>query len=99
MRMQNKSVIFSGVLISAIFLCRTSLGDIIYFKNGGSIEGIIKEESGTSIIIDLGVGTMTVRKDEVLNIERASREENELLEADRLSEEISRGKWAPLGGE
>ncbi len=99
MRIETKSIIFAAIFISALFLCYPSLGDIIYFKNGGTVEGVVKEENATSIIIDLGVGTMTVRKDEVENVERASYEENARLEANRLNEEISRGEWAPLGCE
>lgn len=93
--MRLSVLIFTAILI----LWPSAYADVIYFKNGGTTEGIIAEENEISIVIDLGVGTMTVRKDEIETIDWASPEDNERLKDDRREAGISRGEWAPLGCE
>jgi len=82
-----------------IFTCGSAASDVIHFKDGGSVEGIIKEENDDYIVIDIGFGTMSTRKDEIDYIEKATPEELERLKKRQLSYEIERGKWAPQGCE
>jgi len=96
---KNKIAGFIVFSVLVLFLGNPVWADMIYFKNGGTIEGIIKEENDTSIIIDLGIGTMTVRKDEIERIEKSSADDDQRLEQERRTGEISRGEWAPLGYE
>jgi len=42
-----------------IILCNMAFADIIYFKNGGRVEGIIKERTDDHIVIDVGIGTVS----------------------------------------
>ena len=88
------------ILISILFLtaiCNAAYCDVIYFKDGGRVEGIIKEEEDGRIVVDLGIGTMTVSSDEIERVEEASDDEVKMLKTKKLSHEIAIGDWAPEG--
>ena len=91
--------ISAGFFVAVLMWHSSAYSDMIYFKNGGTVEGTVQKDDGASLIIDLGVGTMTVRKDEVERIEKASDEDNQKLADKKRTGEISRGERAPLGGE
>lgn len=90
-----KAAIFAAIMLS----CGSACPDKIYFKDGGMAEGAIRQEYDKSVIIDLGIGTMSVRKDEIDRIEKASLEESERLERERRAGEITREGRAPFGCE
>lgn len=78
-----------------IILCNMAFADIIYFKNGGRVEGIIKERTDDHIVIDVGIGTVSCGIDEIDRIEEATPQELERLKKKQLDLEIERGEWAP----
>ncbi|MEA3306023.1 MAG: TIGR02281 family clan AA aspartic protease [Candidatus Omnitrophota bacterium] len=82
-----------------IILRAFAFADIIYFKNGGKLEGIIAQESNDYMVIDVGSGTISVRKNEVDYIEESSAENRERLKKKGLSHKIEAGEWAPAGYE
>ena len=73
--------------------------DIIHFKDGGQVEGLITDETEHELIIDIGIGTMSVRKDDIDHIEEATTEELEQLKSQKLAHDIERGEWSPEGYE
>jgi len=93
--MIRKAIIFAMIIVS----CAPACPDVIYFKDGGRVEGVIQKEDDTGVIIDLGVGMMTVRRDEIEHIEKSSAEDGQRMEEENRADEISRGEWAPLGYE
>lgn len=82
-----------------IILCGSASSDVIHFKDGGEVEGIIKEQDGEYVVIDVGVGTMSVRQDEIDYVEEATPEELERLKKEKLLYEIDIGEYAPPGYE
>lgn len=88
------SVIVVMLILGA---CGYAHSDIIHFKGGGKIEGIVKEETEEHVIIDVGGGTMTVRRDEIDYINEATPEELDRLQKERLGHDIETGEWAPSG--
>jgi hypothetical protein len=54
-------------------------GDIVRFRNGREIEGVIREETDTHVIVDLGVGAMTVERGRIAAIVRSGEAANESL--------------------
>lgn len=64
--------------------------DTIYFKNGGTIEGIIKNEDAKSVEMGIGFGTITCSKDEIVKIERSTPDEVKALSEkwDKKKEEL-----------
>jgi clan AA aspartic protease (TIGR02281 family) len=91
--------IFVITFALVIVLCSPAFSDVVYFKDGGKVEGIIMEKTGDYVVVDIGVGTMSVRMDEVDYIEEATSDELERLEQKKLGYEIERGEWAPEGYE
>ena len=61
--------IICGLFFMSIF-CLQSNADIIHLKNGGKITGTILKETEDSVVIDIGVGEVTQRKQGIKNIER-----------------------------
>ena len=74
-----------------------AFADVIYFKNGGKVEGVASEEAGGVVVIDMGFGTMSVKREEVDRIEKAAPAELEKLKRRKFGYEIERGEWAPPG--
>lgn len=68
--------LFSAVLF--LFLTETK-ADVIKLKTGREIQGIIQQETEDKVIIEFQLGKMTLVKDNVESIDRASKEENDLL--------------------
>ncbi len=62
-------------LASALLVAACS-ADVIYSKNGRSIEGVIQEETPEHVVLGIGAGTMTLRRTQILRIERASGQKN-----------------------
>ena len=80
-----------------LILAGSAFSDIVYFKDGGEIEGIVKEEAGGYVVIDMGFGTMSARRDEIDYIKKATPQELRQLEKKKIYYEIERGEWAPPG--
>jgi len=90
-----KTIVMTLILI--LILASSAFSDVIYFKDGGRAEGIVKEETDEHITIDMGFGTMSVKKDEIDHIEEATVEELEELKKKKVAHEIESGEWAPEG--
>ena len=68
------------IFAAFIYLIPDLLGaDTIYFKNGGTIEGIIKSEDDNSVEMGIGFGTITCAKQEIARIERSTPDEKNAL--------------------
>jgi clan AA aspartic protease (TIGR02281 family) len=85
-----------------VFLCCAGLfflwpgnsasADIIYLRNGRHIEGVVKQETESSIELQVSIGTIKLRRDEILRIEtgQANDNENMLQEWDKQRENQAR---------
>lgn len=94
-----KLILTAAFFAAAVFLWSSAYSDVIYFKDGGKIEGVIQEEDDAGIIINLGVGTMAVRRDEIERIEQSSEDDEERMEEENRADMMARGEWAPIGCE
>lgn len=66
-------LILNSIFISGIVI--DSSADTVYFKNGKSMEGIIKSEDATSIELELPYGTVKFSKSMIDRIKKLSAEE------------------------
>ncbi len=82
-----------GVLITS------AQADILYLKNGQQIEGIIEEEKESQVVVDVGFGTIALKKSEVLKIERSDVKEREAIVQQQQTEYFETGRWVPKGAE
>lgn len=70
---------FRVLIISGLFLfwlIREVNADIVYLKNGRSIEGLLKEEDEQGIELDVGFGTIKFSKNQIARIEKSSTDES-----------------------
>lgn len=71
------------LFIAALFLLSTLVpyanADVLCLENGNSVEGIVKNESGEGVDLDIGSGVVKFEKAEIQNIERSSASENAAL--------------------
>jgi len=62
----------AAVAAAALYLgAACALADVIRLTNGRSVEGLIAGERETEVVVDLGVGTMTIRRSRIESIERS----------------------------
>lgn len=73
--------------------------DMIYLTNGNSVEGIVKEETQTHVVIEIGLGTMRLPKSRVARIERSTKGETERLRDEWADEHFTHRKFVPRGQE
>jgi len=92
-----KIILFT--IICAIVLPVTAYADVIYFKSGGKVEGVITEETADAIVVDVGIGSVSVKKSNIERIESAAAADLELMEKKKRERDIELGKWAPQGWE
>lgn len=57
-----------------------ALGDKIYLKNKRVMEGIIEKEDQERVRLNIGIGTITISKDEIEYIKKSSLNEQEILQ-------------------
>ncbi|MBI4846253.1 MAG: aspartyl protease family protein [Candidatus Omnitrophica bacterium] len=55
--------------------------DVIYLKNGKVMEGLIQEETDEYVMIELGFGSIKLKKEKIKEIKRAEKEEVEQLKS------------------
>ncbi|HNW39309.1 MAG TPA: retropepsin-like aspartic protease [Candidatus Omnitrophota bacterium] len=71
---------FTVVLIFLIFLgFKPAAADILYLKNGRSLEGIITKENDQEVSLSLGSGWVKFSKDQIASIKKSSPEGTQLI--------------------
>ncbi len=76
----------------------TLCADTVYLKNGRSLEGIIKSEDEEGLLLDVGFGTVGLRKGQIERIYRSSEEESFLLRKKWQQQKATREVPKPLKG-
>lgn len=63
------------ILFYLFFFRAVCLADKVYLKNGRSIEGLIKNEMGNDVNLDVGFGTVSLQRDFIERIEKSTLQE------------------------
>jgi clan AA aspartic protease (TIGR02281 family) len=92
-----RATIHTAVILLLMVL--TLRADTIYLKNGRSIDGIVVKETDTELTLDLGVGSMRVKKSSVRKISVAESGENTAIEEKWQREHILHKRHLPVGME
>lgn len=88
--------IIAAVLLQAC--CAPDVrADRIVFRNGRELEGVIREENETHVVIDIGVGSMTISRRKIASVERASGPANAELKEAWQRKYILHRKHVPAG--
>lgn len=91
--MNRRAIIL--VLAALIYFMPAFLrADTIYFKNGGTIEGVIKAEDDKNVRMDIGFGTITCGKREIEKVERSTPGDIQVLTEkwDKKREELKKSE-------
>lgn len=67
------------ILCCLFFFTAIVFADMVYLKNGRSIEGLIKNEMDESIDLDVGFGTVSFQRDFIERIEKSTPQEIQAL--------------------
>jgi clan AA aspartic protease (TIGR02281 family) len=78
-------------------LAASSPADVIRLKNGNQMEGVIRSETAAEYQVDMGFGTVGIRKDQVAGVARATGDERAQWEATRRTAFILHEKYVPAG--
>jgi aspartyl protease family protein len=92
----NSGRYFFATLLTC-FLLHPALADKIQLSNGQSMEGIIKSENKTELVLDIGIGSMTIRKNTIKSITRADENEQGKLLAKWSREYFLNKRYTPEG--
>ena len=76
---------YFAIIAAVSLLCVSAEADIIHLKNGGKIHGLVIGDTRDAVTIDMGVGTVTHKKEEIASIEKGPFEP----QADRIRDEQS----------
>ena len=79
MRKTQQSILL--IVYTSLFVTIQNLGlcDMVYLSTGRTIEGIIEQENRSSLTLNIGLGTVTLPKEDIERIDRYSSEEQEEL--------------------
>lgn len=91
--MLNSAFFIIACVLIVVFVSEAR-PDIIYLRNGRSIEGIIDKEKEDSVSLDVGFGTVRFRVSEIKDIYRSTPEERARVRERWAKErEIEQKKW------
>jgi len=80
-----------------IGICSGTSADWIYLRNGHRLEGLIKKETQTKIVLDLGVGSTTISKSRIAAIKRSHSEGRKQIRQDWGKTYFLHEKYVPKG--
>ncbi|NCC49592.1 MAG: TIGR02281 family clan AA aspartic protease [Spartobacteria bacterium] len=72
MRTQGIAYFLLGVLLLTFVVH----GDVVHLTNGRTLEGVVKEETDAGVVLDVGLGSITLKREKILRIEKADTTEN-----------------------
>lgn len=90
------------ILLAAAFFISSiidSYADIIYLKNKRQMEGIIKNETNEEVTLDIGAGTLSVKKNDIERIEKSGEAENKKILKAWQNQYMETGRWVASGGQ
>lgn len=82
------------VLLLAGLLCPQAQADTVVLKNGKKFEGIVTKENSSEITINIGLGSISFKRDQIATVEHS---EQQVIEENWQRELITRGRFVPHG--
>lgn len=93
----KRTIAFIFLFNLLLLLATSARADTIHMKNKRILTGVIKEESDTAVVVDIGIGKVTILKSDIESIEKAGTEEQKELVTDFKKREIEKGTFIPPG--
>ncbi|MFH0909135.1 MAG: retropepsin-like aspartic protease [bacterium] len=73
--------------------------DTVHLKNGRTMDGIITKETDAAIVLNIGVGVVTLKKSQIASIVKSGVAARAKIEEDWKKHYFAHGKYAPKGFE
>lgn len=80
-------------------VCSLARADTFQMKSGNEIKGVVVSENASSVLVDLGYGTMNLEKADIVKIRRATKTQRETSRKELLQGKFSSGALVPKGAE
>lgn len=93
----KRTIAFIFLFNLLLLLATSARADTIHMKNKRILTGVIKEESDTAVVVDIGIGKVTILKSDIESIEKAGTKEQKELVTDFKKREIEKGTFIPPG--
>lgn len=71
--------------------------DVVHLKNGRSVSGVIREETSSHVVLELGAGSMTLPRSRIKAIERADPSERERTREEWRDRHWLNVRYVPAG--
>ena len=71
-RITSKRIVFIISIFTLASLKTLAFADTVYLKNGRTIEGLVKKENNDKLELDVGFGTVTFRRDEIIRVVKST---------------------------
>ncbi len=68
--MRRPSSILLAFFLLALIATPPSFGDILHLKNGEQVEGVIVEDAGSGVLVEMPIGTISFNHSEIERIEK-----------------------------
>ena len=82
-----------------LLACSRARADTIYMKSGNEIEGVVVSENASSMVVDIGYGTVNLEKADILRIRRATKAQREAARNEARRNKFKSGVLVPKGAE
>ncbi|MCX5788281.1 MAG: TIGR02281 family clan AA aspartic protease [Elusimicrobia bacterium] len=73
--------------------------DTVELTNGNRIEGVIVSQNASEIVVDIGYGTVSLRRTEIAGIHRTSKKRRKAVERELSRRRFESGQQVPQGAE
>lgn len=71
------------------------MADRIVLKNGRTMDGVIDSENADRIVLNLGVGSMTIKRPQIARVERSTEQESDSIRKDWADQYFLHEKYVP----
>jgi len=96
-RFGNTTAFQARVALLLALLSAAAAADQVRLKNGNTLEGIIRSETPTGVVLEVEFGTLTLSKDGIAAIERAGAPTKQALQQAWQQQNILHERYTPPG--
>lgn len=72
-----------------------AISDVVTLRNGRTLDGIIEKETSAEVILNVGVGAVTLKRSQIAAIERSDTAQKEKIEKDWQAKYFTHERYTP----
>lgn len=82
-----------------LLVCARAAADTFYMKSGSEIKGTVVSENASLVVVDIGYGTVDLKKADIAKVRRATKAQKETARKELLTGKFRSGQLVPKGAE